>query len=286
MSNRKLVRKVPEALSDATVMSGMPSISERDFVTSLARGLSVIRAFSREAPEQTVSEIAKETGLSAAAVRRFLLTLKHLGYVGTSGNRFMLRPKLLELGYTYLSSMQIEDLIQPILDELGARTGESSGFVIRYGMEAVYIAQHSMQKYLRAYGGVGFRVPLYVSAPGRVLLASLSEADLSVYLDNLTIRHFTSKTIKTKEHIRKAVRETRARDYALVTGEWETMLNMLAVPVRDASGSVVASVACSLVHTPLPKSTSVVLPTLRKTANDLSDVLKHNPVVLHSFFTD
>ena len=149
-----------------------------DFVQSLDRGLAVIRCFSSEHPSLTLSEVAERTGLTRAAARRFLLTLQELGYVGSSGRQFSLRPRVLALGYAYLSSFSVAQIAQPHLEDLAEELHESCSVSVLDGDDLVYVARASANRIMTISLTVGTRLPPYPTSMGRVLLANLPEAEL------------------------------------------------------------------------------------------------------------
>src|SRR5579862_4318011 len=155
-------------------MTDEPTIEEQDgdFVQSLDRGLSVIRAFDADHPQLTLSEVAAATGLSRAAARRFLHTLVHLGYMRSSGGRFELRPKILELGYAYLSSLTLPEVAMPHLEELVEQVRESSSVSELDAGDVVYVARVPTKRIMTVTISVGTRFPAYATSMGRVLLAA------------------------------------------------------------------------------------------------------------------
>ncbi len=104
-----------------------------DYIQSLDRGLQVLRAFNRERPRCTLSEIAAQIGLSRAVARRSLLTLQHLGYVAAQGRHFFLTPRVLDLGYSYLSSLDLTELAHEAMEQLSQRVGESCSMAVLDG---------------------------------------------------------------------------------------------------------------------------------------------------------
>jgi len=128
-----------------------------EFVQSLDRGLAVIRAFDADNPELTLSEVARATGLNRASARRFLHTLVELGYVRTDGRMFALRPKILELGYAYLSSMSLPEVAMPHLERLVEQLHESSSVSVLDGDEVVYVARVPTRRIMRIAIAVGTR---------------------------------------------------------------------------------------------------------------------------------
>lgn len=216
-----------------------------DFVQSLMRGLAVIRAFDAEHPRLTLSQVAQATGLSRAAARRSLLTLVHGGYVGVDDGVFTLRPRVLELGYAYLSSMSLPELAEPHLEQLATEAHESSSLSVLDGDDVVYVARVSTSRVMAVSINVGTRLPAYVTSMGRALLAGLPADELDAYLDRVVLRRLTAHTISSTEALRKNIDQVRAQGWSLVDGELEEGLRALAVPVRRRDGATVAAVNVS-----------------------------------------
>ena len=145
--------------------------ADRDYVNSFARGLEVIRAFTRTRRAMTLSEVAERTGMNRAATRRFLLTLVREGYAGTDGKRFQLLPKILDLGFSALASLGLTDVAQPILDDLAEAVQESCFTVILDGHSVVYVAKAHFRRIMVASVDIGSRAPAYTMSSGRVLLS-------------------------------------------------------------------------------------------------------------------
>lgn len=213
-----------------------------EFVQALERGLSVIRAFDADHSRLSLSEVAAATGLSRAAARRFLHTLMHLGYVHASGGRFELRPKILELGYAYLSSLTLPDVAMPHLEELVEQVRESSSVSQLDGDDIVYIARVPTRRIMAVTISVGTRFPAYATSMGRVLLAAQPDAWLDAYLTAVSLRHLTGRTITTANGLGQELRRIRTRGWALVDQELEEGVRSIAAPIRDSGGAVVAAV--------------------------------------------
>jgi len=218
-----------------------------DFVTSLERGLKVLSVFSNESPELTLTEAAQKTHLSPATARRFLRTLESLGYVGTAGKRFLLRPKVLEVGYAYLSSMSVDEILQPYLREIVQQTGDSSSVTVLEGTEIVYIANAQVKRLVRLSAGVGRRFPAYPTAMGRVLLAYQTPAQLKEYFRKEKIKKITEFTETDVTRLKEILEGVRKAGYAVVQDELEVGLVSVAVPLTDANGDVIAAMNCSAV---------------------------------------
>ncbi|MDA0179671.1 IclR family transcriptional regulator [Solirubrobacter phytolaccae] len=248
------------------------------FVQSLERGLLVIRAFSEEEPELTLSDVARRTGLTRAAARRFLLTLCDLGYVRSDGKRFALTPRVLELGYAFLSSLSLPEIAEPHLERLAAEVRESSSVSVLDGDEIVYVGRVPTSRIMRVSINVGTRFPAYATSMGRVLLASLPPADLDAYLERADLRALTARTITDAAALRAELDRIRTQGWALVDQELEEGLRSVAVPVRGREGGVVAAVNVSA-HASRATPEAVrktLLPPLLATAarieSDLKDV--------------
>lgn len=219
--------------------------ADSDFVQSLERGLSVIRVFDADHTKLSLSEVAAATGLSRAAARRFLHTLVHLGYMHSNGGRFSLRPKILELGYAYLSSLTLPEVAMPHLEELVEQVRESSSVSELDGEDVVYIARVPTRRIMTVTISVGTRFPAYATSMGRVLLAAQPEDWLDKYLASVSLRGLTGYTMTSPAGLRQELRKIRGRGWALVDQELEEGLRSLAAPIRDAEGAVIAAINVS-----------------------------------------
>lgn len=216
-----------------------------EFVQSLDRGLAVIRAFSAEHPELTLSDVARETGLSRAAARRFLLTLESLDYVGSTGRQFFLKPRVLDLGYAYLSSFDASQIAQTHLEELSAKLHESCSASVLDGGDVIYTSRAATNRIMTIGLSVGRRLPAFVTSMGRVLLAALPAEELDRYLATHDRPALTSRTVTDEAALRKILDVVRSRGWALIDQELEDGVRSVAAPVHDASGRVVAAVNVS-----------------------------------------
>jgi IclR family pca regulon transcriptional regulator len=213
------------------------------FVQSLERGLAVISCFDAGRPEMTLTEVAAATGLDRAAARRFLLTLVDLNYARFDGKRFRLGPRVLELGYAYLSGFSLPQVAEPHLAELVAEVGEFASVSILDGVEIVDVAARvPTSQIMRVSSQVGARFPAFATSMGRVLLAGLEPGDLECRLQDITIEQVTEHTIKTVEELRDEVARVREAGYSIVDQELEYGLMSIAVPVREPSGRVIAGI--------------------------------------------
>ncbi|MER6162641.1 IclR family transcriptional regulator C-terminal domain-containing protein [Streptomyces sp. NPDC001868] len=215
---------------------------EPHFVRSFERGLAVIRAFDAEHPALTLSEVARSCELTRAAARRFLLTLVDLGYVHTDGRLFRLTPRVLELGYAYLSTFTLPDLALPHLERLVAQVGESSSLCVLDGDAIVYVARVPTSRIMTATITVGTRFPAHVTSVGRVILAHLPDEEIDTRLARADLRPLTRRTLTSADQLRTELRRVRRQGYAVVDQELEEGLRSVAAPVRDRDGEVVAGV--------------------------------------------
>ena len=211
-----------------------------DFVQSLERGLSVIRAFGPDRSRLTLTEVAQATGLTRAAARRFLLTLVELGYVRSDGREFSLRPRVLELGYAYLSGLTLPEVAQPHMEDLVARARESSSISVLDGNDVVYVVRVPTTRIMTVAISIGTRFPAYCTSMGRVLLAAKSDEELDRYLAEVDLVPRTRRTVTDPAGLRRILADVRRLGYALVEQELEDGLASIAVPIHDGGGAVVA----------------------------------------------
>jgi len=237
-------------------------------VQSLERGLDVIRALSLPGAGRTLSEVARDTGLTRASARRFLLTLEELGYVRSDDRRFVLTPRVLELGYAFLSSLTLPQIAQPHLRELVERVHESSSVSVLDGDEIVYVAREPTQRIMTVAISVGTRFPAHATSMGRVLLAGLPVPALESFLQTAELRRLTAATVTDPDKLRSEVDKVRRQGWALVDQELEDGLRSIAVPLRGQAGEVVAAMNLST-HASRRTPTAIrreLLPRLREAA--------------------
>ena len=251
----------------------------REVMGGLAKGLDVIRAFTRDSASLTLSEIASRARLPAATARRCLLTLMELGYVMQTGRNFLLRPRVLELGAAYLESMNIESLTKNHLEDLASRTGDSAALTVLDGTEIVYVARASVRTLIRLEAHVGSRFPAYPTSMGRVLLAGLDPERLARYFEQATITALTERTVTDRVRLKRLVDECRRVGYSAVEDELAYGVVAVAVPVRDGSGRVVAALNSSSHSRRIAKAKLVRerLTMLQETSAEISSELSRIP---------
>ena len=262
------------ANDDAAGESRPPARS--DFVQSLDRGLAVIRAFGPDRERLSLSEVARATNLTRAAARRFLLTLVSLGYVRSDGREFSLRPRVLELGYAYLSGLALPDVAAPHMEELVARLHESCSISVLDGQHVVYVVRVPTKRIMTVAISVGTRFPAYATSMGRVLLAGMSPDDLDKYLGEADFEAFTARTVTDPDRLREIVREAGRQGYAIVDQELEEGLRAIAAPIHGAGNAVIAAINLSAHASRVSPAAmrAVLLPALLETAGRIEADLR------------
>ena len=247
----------------------------RDFVGSLARGLSVLRAFDAEKPEMTLTQVAERTNLTRAGARRFLLTLVELGYVRKNQRLFRLTPKVLELGYAYLASTPLSRLSQPHLKHITDLTGESCSIAVLDGDEVVFIARTPANRFLRLGMHVGVRLPVSYTSAGRVIVATEGEEAIDRYLENTTLIPRTRHSISSKAALRAEMLRVRKQGYAIVDEELEDGLVSISLPIFDSSHAVIGAIntATNVAAVPQEQLKARFLPLLRDAAQGIQETL-------------
>jgi len=215
------------------------------YVQSFARGLSVIRSFNAERQAQTLTDVAEATGLTRAGARRILLTLHTLGYVETEGRLFRLTPKILELGFTFLTSLPFWNLAEPVLEQLSASVRESASAAVLDGHEIVYVLRVPMQKIMTINLSIGSRLPAYCSSMGRVLLSGLDDAEIDARLAASTLTRRTPKTITDPGALKAEITQVREQGWAIVDQELEAGLISISAPILDRQNRIIAAMNIS-----------------------------------------
>ncbi|MFE3599059.1 IclR family transcriptional regulator C-terminal domain-containing protein [Streptomyces sp. NPDC059142] len=245
----------------------------REFIESLARGLTVPTAFGEGRDALTLSAVAEATGLARATARRALITLEHLGHVTAAPDRtFRLTPRVLSLGYPALSRTTLPQIAAPHLAALAGRVQDSASLAVLVGDDVQYTARVATRRIMNVNITTGTRFPAYATSMGRVLLAALLDElpydALVARLARAGPRPLTRHTVTAPAELAALLDGVRRAGYALVDEELEEGLRSIAVPVVDGTGTVVAALNVAM-HTSrrdVGACLAEVLPELRATA--------------------
>lgn len=242
------------------------------YVQSFARGLEVIRSFSAQTPQQTLSEVAARTGLTRAGARRILLTLQTLGYVESDGRLFRLTARILDLGFAYLSSMPIWNLAEPVMEALVDEVKESCSAAVLEGTDIVYVLRVPTHKIMRNTLGVGSRLPAYCTSMGRVLLAGLDDEEVLRRLKASRPKALTKHTVTDLEALLTKIQQVRRQGWCLVNQELEEGLISLAAPITNRAGRFIAALNLSgqANRTNAKVAQETLLPALLQAAQTIS----------------
>lgn len=244
-----------------------------ELVQSLVKGLAVIQAFNKQQPKMTLSEVARSTGFSRSASRRFLQTLVVEGYAKQEGTLFSLTAKILNLGFAYLSSQDVWQHGKPLMQQLVEQLNESCSAAVLDGDDVVYVARVATTKRIMSISlNVGTRLPAFATSLGRVLLAELSNAELDKFLSHCAIGQHTKYTITDKTQLIAKIAQVKQQGYCVVEQELELGLTSIAVPVFDGMGNIVAALSISthVSQTTKQQLLTTILPALQACANKIA----------------
>lgn len=250
-------------------------IKQNDMMGGLAKGLRVIEAFTAETPRLSISEAAEIAGLDRATTRRCLLTLAEHGYCAYDGKFFTVTPRVLRLGTGCLASMPLPRIVQPWLDQLSERIGQSTSVAILDGAEIVYVARAAQRKVMSIALMPESRLPAYCTSMGRVMLAALAENQARDILQSHPLQARTVHTLGDMDAVMAELARVRAQGYAAVDQEVELGLRSVAVPVKNARGVVIAALNTGLAASPEPMTDVIeaYLPPLLQVSRDLMGIL-------------
>ena len=242
------------------------------YVQSFARGLAVIRSFSAAAPRQTLTEVAGRTGLTRAGARRILLTLQTLGYVESDGKLFALTPRILDLGFAYLSSMPMWNVAEPLMEALVEQVKESCSAAVLEGTDILYVLRVPTRKIMRNSLGIGSRLPAYCTSMGRMLLAGLPDDEVLRLLRAQPLEARTRHTLTDPQALLAKVQQARRQGWCLVNQELEEGLVSMAAPITDRMGRTIAAINISgqANRTPPRQMQETMLAPLREAAGEIS----------------
>jgi IclR family pca regulon transcriptional regulator len=271
--------EIEESQNDKEEQATAPVLSEFEgdpnFVLSLARGLQVIETFEGHKQGQSIADIARETGLSRAAVRRLLMTLQTLGYAESDGRVYRLKTRVLKLGFSYLSSASLPTLAQPILEQVTEQVHESSSLTVMDGDQIVYVARSTAKRVMSVGLAVGSRLPVYCTSMGRILLSALPDQKLADYFKRVELKAMTPKTIVDKSKLADVIHRVRNDGFALVDEELELGLRSIAVAVKNRQNETIAAMNIG-VHAVRVSTDDMIhrlLPILRENAQLLGQCL-------------
>ncbi len=245
---------------------------EREFVRSLARGLAVIRSFDEDHAAMSLSEVAKRTDMTRATARRLLHTLVALGYADLNGKLFTLKPTVLDLGYAYLSSLNLWQIAHPIMQEVVEQVHESCSASVLEGQDVIYVARVPTRRILSIGLSVGSHLPAHATSMGRVLLSSLPDDALEAFLRSATLKRYTERTVTDPARLRRIIDNTAKNGWALVDQEFELGLRSIAVPIWGLSRRLIAALNIST-HAARMSTDQMVeqlLPVLRDASRRIS----------------
>jgi IclR family pca regulon transcriptional regulator len=257
---------------------------DSEYLSTLERGLSVLRSFNQSRPEMQLSEVAAATGLNPAVARRCLKTLVQLGYVAQHGRRFLLKPEVLVFGSAFLASMNIEEVAGPHLQSLRDETGDSASMAVLSAHDILYLAHVSTNRRIRLGASVGTRFPAYATSLGKVLLAFQDEAAIEAFLATADLAKLTENTISSDRELREVFRQVRGEGFASAQDELDYGIVSVAVPIFDRDRQIAAAINCSTSTTRISRDELVRtrVPLLRNAARAIEDSLRRWPALSHA----
>lgn len=261
-------------------MAALPPAEDRYHVPALARGLQLLSQFSREQPELSGAELARQLELPRASVFRMLCTLEQAGFLErcVDGVHYKLGLGVLRLGFELLASMELTELGRPVIEELRERSGYSAHLVVRDGREVVFIAKVAGRSSLFQSVQVGARLPAHATVLGRVLLSDLSAGELAALYRHASLAAYTGKTPTTLSALSELIAQDRQRGHGISMGGYESGISTVAAPVFSGPGKVAAAISVTV------PAQSIEAPELAElvamvcdAARQLSDRLQHLP---------
>jgi IclR family pca regulon transcriptional regulator len=255
-----------------------------EYLSTLERGLTVLRSFNQSRPEMQLSEVATATNLSPAVARRCLKTLVQLGYVAQRGRQFLLRPEVLVFGSAFLASMNIEEVAGNPLQALRDETGDSASMAVLSGQDVLYIAHVSTNRRIRLGAGVGTRFPIYATSLGKVIVAYQSDAEIDAYLESADFAKLTEHTVTSKAALKKRLRAARVNGYDSAQDELDYGIVSIATPIFDRDRQIVAAINCSTSTTRVSQEELIRtrLPLLQRAAGEIEESLRRWPSLTHA----
>lgn len=223
------------------------TLDERYIVPGLIRGLQVLRTFTRDRQEQTISEMARQVGITRSTAFRIVYTLEVAGFLRKvhDSRRYQLGSHVLELGYSFLAGKDLIEVSNPILRRLRDETQTSAHLAVREGREVVYVARFQGNTSLISAMSVGSRLPAHATAPGRVLLAGLSLSEVVALYEDYGFETYTPETPDSMGALVGLVERDRKGTSVVSWGFYDANVASVAAPVFNAAGKLEAAISVS-----------------------------------------
>ncbi len=272
-ASETVVRTIPD--QTAALSAADSALARRDWIAGLEKGLAIIEVFDDASPRLSASEAGARCGLTRTAARRYLLTLRHLGYIASDGKLFWLTPRVLRLGQSYLESARLPRIVQPFLQRVTAGTQESAFVSVMDGDDVVYIARNGSSRAMNTGYVLGARVPAQVTAAGMLMLAQRGQDAVEAWLQSGELKAFTSFTIASKDRMRIELARIRNQGWAISEQQLNLYYRGVAVPLRDRRGELVGalSVTMPMGHESSEDAAARVLPVLGETAQAMRNLI-------------
>jgi len=221
--------------------------NDRNIINSIVRGLRVLTALSEKSSPLTLTELSHQLDLSKSTIQRLTYTLQHLGYLDRDmeSKKYYLGSKAFSLGFSIIRSLDLKELVAPILKKLSGEINETTNLAILDGTEIVYIEKVRTRQILNINLAVGSRLPVYCTSMGKAILAFLPGRRLDEVLKKIELKSITPNTIKSKKDLRKELERVRERGYATNNQEYSIGVSSVSAPVRNFRGDVIAAVNIS-----------------------------------------
>ena len=247
----------------------------RYIVPGLERGLKLLGSFTRERPEAGVGELAREHDLPRTTVFRLLHTLEANGFVTRvpGGKQYRLGSAVMNLGFEFLSTLELPDVARPILEALRDDTGASAHLSIREGDEIVYVSRYASRSALTSNIRVGSRLPAHASSMGRAMLACLPRGELEALYDDRPLSRYTDQTPGDLAALLDLLEGDRQRGFVVSRSYYERGVISIAAPVLDHAGRAVAAINITAAEQSLdwPAREGFYVDCVRRAARDLAD---------------
>lgn len=234
--------------------TGRARSAETGSVRTLERGLSVLTTLA-EFGEATLTQIARQVGLSASTASRLLDTLRQQGYVEWEerSGLFSVGLRAYQVGAAFSVRNTLLGAAQPEMQALVDDLNETANLAVRRAGEAVYVHQVEARQMMRMFTHIGALAPLHCSGVGKVLSAGLPESELRQLLGAGPYPAYTPHSLTTLATLIRELEAVRAQGYALDDEERELGVRCLAAPIWDARHEVVAALSISAPTSRFPK---------------------------------
>jgi DNA-binding IclR family transcriptional regulator len=243
-------------------------------VPAVFRAVQVLEILAGSHTGFSLADLSRQTGIPKSSLFRILLTLEksYIVQLDRTRNVYNLGMKLIDWGNRALDKIDLKTVTHPHLVRMAHETRESYYVAILDENEVIIIDRADTPEIWRMVARLGQRSPVHATASGQILMAEVTDDVLNAVVARTGLKRFTARTITSVTKLKERLKEVRRAGFVVADAEYKPDLCVMAVPIRDHHGKIVAALMTALPSERLRRTRSLT--------NDIADILKKESVVI------